>query len=131
MLTALNHVNIFSDRLDETVAFYSRVLGMVPGWTPDFPVRVQWLYVGDQALVHVVEMKEARSVANVAVDHYAFTVTDFDDTLRRLDAAECPYTLLEMYEQRIRQAFITDPNGVRIELNWRDPAFRPELANRE
>ena len=51
MLTALNHVNIFSDRLDETVAFYSRVLGMVPGWTPDFPVRVQWLYVGDQALV--------------------------------------------------------------------------------
>jgi len=40
MLTALNHVNIFSDRLDETVAFYSRVLGMVPGWTPDFPVRV-------------------------------------------------------------------------------------------
>lgn len=128
MIVNLNHVNIFSANVDATVAFYSDVLGLAPGWTPDFPVRVQWLYSGGHALVHVVEVPSARPAEGVAIDHYAFSIDDFDAALRKLEKADCPYKILEIADGRIRQAFITDPNGVRIELNWRAPEFDSQVA---
>lgn len=125
MITALNHINIVTARMDETVAFYGGVLGLARGWAPDFGFRVEWFYAGGQPVVHVMEIADARE-GQAAVDHFAFTVSDFDGAVRRLEAHGWAYDLREVEGGAIRQANVTDPNGVRIELNWVSPDFRME-----
>ena len=57
-LTVLDHVNIRTARLEDLVAFYRDVLGLHTGWRPAFSFGGAWLYCGEQAVVHLVEVDE-------------------------------------------------------------------------
>ena len=119
MITGLNHANISTVKLRETVAFFTDVLGLRIGPRPDFVgIDGAWLYVGDQAVLHLVERTEART-PDGALDHFSFTVADFDAALARLDAAGVPYAAMDIPGGFGRQAFVRDPNGVTVELTWR------------
>ncbi|MBB3992290.1 VOC family protein, partial [Croceicoccus naphthovorans] len=52
----LDHYNILTRKLDETVRFYERALGMRSGPRPPFDVPGAWLYRGDHPVVHVIDM---------------------------------------------------------------------------
>lgn len=118
MITGLNHANISTVKLAETVAFFTDVLGLRVGPRPDFGFAGAWLYVGNQAVLHVVERAEPRLIEG-ALDHFSFTVMDFDAALARLDAAGVKYAAMDIPSGFGRQAFMKDPNGVTVELTWR------------
>ena len=118
MITGLNHANISTAKLKETVAFFTDVLGLRIGPRPHFVgFDGAWLYVGDQAVLHLVERAEART-PDGALDHFSFTVTDFDAALALLDAAGVKYVAQDIPSGFGRQAFVQDPNGVTVELTW-------------
>jgi len=122
MLLGLNHANISTTKLAETIEFFTEVLGMRVGPRPDFSFRGAWLYVGDQPVVHLVERSQAKPEG--ALDHVAFTVGDFDAALASFEKLGIPYTASDIPSNFGRQCFVHDPNGVRIELT--DPGPGPK-----
>ena len=116
----LDHVNIRTAELAKTKAFFERVLGLTEGWRPPFAFPGAWLYAGDKDVVHLVEVEApAAPSRGAALDHFAFAVDDFDEAVRRLDAEGLDYRLSSPPGAEVRQAFVTDLNGVVIELNCR------------
>jgi catechol 2,3-dioxygenase-like lactoylglutathione lyase family enzyme len=49
----LDHVNIRTDRLDETVAFYRDLMGLEVGYRPNFPYPGAWLYHDGRPIIHL------------------------------------------------------------------------------
>jgi catechol 2,3-dioxygenase-like lactoylglutathione lyase family enzyme len=96
------------------------VLGLTEGWRPDFPFGGAWLYAGTGAVVHLVELPQARGPSReAALDHFAFSIDDYDGTLERLKAHGLRYQAVDIPNTPIRQINIRDLNGVNIELNYR------------
>lgn len=116
----LDHINIRTTDLIRTQAFFTEVLGLTVGWRPDFPFGGTWLYAGDKDLVHLVEVAKAGAASRgSALDHFAFAIDDLRDAERRLRAAGLAYECAEAPNGGIRQIFVTELNGVTIELNCR------------
>ena len=115
MITGLNHANISTAKLQETVHFFVQVIGLRVGPRPEFAFAGAWLYAGDQAVIHLVERPQPRD-PNGALDHISFSAPDFDATLKRLDDLGVPYRWSEIPSGFGRQCFVKDPNGVTIEL---------------
>ena len=88
----LDHINIRTTELARTKAFFIDVLGLSEGWRPDFSFAGAWLYAGDKAVVHLVEVSRAGApTRGSSLDHFAFAIDDYDEAKRRLDAAGLPY----------------------------------------
>lgn len=115
MITGLNHANISTAKLQETIDFFVGVIGLTVGPRPDFPFAGAWLYAGNQAVIHLVERQHARDPEG-ALDHISFTAPDFDAALKRLDRLGLPYRWSPIPNGFGRQCFVKDPNGVTIEL---------------
>ena len=117
MILDLNHINIVTQKLDETRDFFVGVLGLNEGPRPNFPFEGYWLYAGDKAVVHLMSLDMApggRGAAS-ALDHAAFEVADLSAAKRRL--AERGIEFREALVAPGRgQIFLRDPNGVQIEL---------------
>ena len=123
-IRGIDHINIGTNRLDETRAFFCDVLGLSEGWRPDFPVGGDFgFYAGDGAtVVHLVALDAAKQPSSdAALDHFAFRIDDYDDVVRRLEAAGVAFHPIDIPNTPIRQIFIRDLNGVNIELNYREP----------
>jgi catechol 2,3-dioxygenase-like lactoylglutathione lyase family enzyme len=122
-ILGIDHINIGTHQLEATRAFFRDVLGLTEGWRPDFTFGGAWLYAGDGAVVHLVDLTDPKRPSDeAALDHFAFRIDDFDDATRRLDAAGVRYRAVTVPNAPIRQIFLRDPNGVNIELNYREPA---------
>lgn len=122
-ITGLDHVNIRTTDLAATRAFFMEVLGLSVGWRPDFPFGGAWLYAGGRDLVHLVEVSKAGAASKgSSLDHFAFTIDDYEAVEAKLKAAGIAYDPVVSPNGGIRQMFITELNGVNIELNWRPPA---------
>jgi catechol 2,3-dioxygenase-like lactoylglutathione lyase family enzyme len=119
-IRGVDHINIGTDRLAETVAFFKGALGLEAGWRPPFAVPGAWLYAGDAAVVHLVELKSGkRPCDEAALDHFAFAIDDWDGACQRLEASGVDYRATDVPGSTIKQIFLRDPNGVNIELNYR------------
>jgi catechol 2,3-dioxygenase-like lactoylglutathione lyase family enzyme len=116
----LDHVTIRTTDLAATQAFFTDVLGLAAGWRPGVSVPGAWLYRGKRALVHLVQVDDAPPPsAGSSLDHFAFAIDDFDGTRRMLDAAGMTYRTTALPGADARQIFLTDLNGVSIELSCR------------
>lgn len=102
------------------MAFYTEILGLVdrPDRRPfDFPGA--WLFLGDQAVVHLVFQEEDRGKPKGAFDHVAFRTDDFEAVVAKLDAAGLDFKTSHQPEFGMSQVFVRDPNGVRVEVSCR------------
>jgi len=118
----IDHITIATDKLAEMRAFFCDVLELKEGWRPGIAFAGAWLYLGDRAVVHLMETKEPRRPSREsALDHFAFAIDDYDGAAQRLDAAKIPYRVNQLGDGSIRQIFIGDFGGVNIELNYRAP----------
>jgi catechol 2,3-dioxygenase-like lactoylglutathione lyase family enzyme len=136
----LDHYSIRTTKLEQTRRFYSEIVGLRDGYRPNFDFPGAWLYIGEQAVVHIVAIdkdnpqalldylgKEAVDSDNTgSIDHVAFVATDFDGTARRLKNLGVPYRERALPSFNLRQMFVEDPNGVTIELNF---STEPAPAN--
>ena len=128
----IEHFLVLSDDMDGTRDFYQRVLGLVEGERPPLPFPGYWLYLGDVPAVHVADRAayeahvenagtgvSAAAGSTGAVDHIAFSATGYDELKARLEQHGVAAAENEV-PGVMRQLFIQDPNGVRLELNVRD-----------
>lgn len=115
-----NHLSIGATDLDESVTFYTRVLGMeiIPSY--NFGFQTRYLRCGDLQL-HVFELKDHVPV----YQHFALDVDDFhavydaaksagvlDSTTFRNSVNELPDGCVQMY--------LRDPGGNLVEIDWPD-----------
>ena len=114
----LDHVNIRTPDLDRCRAFYCGLLGFEEGYRPRFDSPGAWLYAGGEAIIHVSLAAEPMT-GESAIDHVAFASEGFDAMCRRLEDEGIDFTSAKVPDKPIRQIFITDPDGVVIELNFR------------
>jgi len=126
-LHGLDHALVLTDDLEATRRFYCDALGFEAGERPTLPFPGYWLYLDGVPCLHVAERAafEAQldrmglARANGPVDHLAFDAGDLEAVLARLDAAGVRAVSNDVPTAGMRQLFLDDPNGVRIEVNVR------------
>ena len=112
------HVCILARDLAETRDFYARVLGL--------PVKFEFLRdgrtfgfyldAGGRTNVEVFERGEAGIAASARIDHLCLEVEDIDAAVAHVRGEGAEITDKKLGVDETWQAWVTDPNGVRIEL---------------
>ena len=118
-LNCLDHVTVNCADLARSRAFYADALGMVDGERPAFPFPGAWLYLGGRPVVHLVGGVAVGAETTGRFDHVAFEAHDFDAVRARLAAQGVAFQENNFAAAKIRQLFFPDPDGVKIELNFR------------
>lgn len=131
-IETLDHVNVRTGRLAESLRFYEQGLGMkvtpVPGLT-DFALGA-WIVSEDgRPVVHLnlapagadflgEERDWLAMRGSEQVHHIAFRCSDHDGMRARLEAAGAELKFFEVPQIGLRQIFVRDPNDILIELNF-------------
>lgn len=130
MITELNHYNVQVADLEASIRFYRDVLGLNPGPRPNFTFNGAWLYCGETPVVHLAaapvgavtqsgRVQEAGPAPSTGrLDHVAFTCRNLPEFRAKLDSLGVSYVHRDVPGGRVIQLFISDPDGVRIELNF-------------
>lgn len=126
-ILGIDHVTIRTDRTTDTVRFYESCIGLTSGPRPDFGVPGHWLYAGGRAVVHIISDDAgggAMSAGSGQIDHFALRGNDAAAARNRLQVQGQAFRESVVPGSGERQLFVTDPNGIRIELVFaaeRDP----------
>ncbi len=129
-VNGLDHVNIQTRSLAATVRFFADVLDLRAGDPPPGldPARIQWMFDGaGRALFHLSTPGSLLGEAGAAIGrdtgalhHIALDCSGHPDMIARLDRLGLPYRCSDVPSIGLRQVFVTEPNGVLLELNFRD-----------
>src|ERR1700687_5686084 len=117
----LDHCNIRTRKLSDTVRFYEETLGLKKGDRPNFAFPGAWMYSEGKPVVHLVDISstnEAQKPDSGVVHHVAFASRDFAGMKQRLQAKGVEFEARQVPGGELWQIFIHDPNGVMIELNY-------------
>jgi catechol 2,3-dioxygenase-like lactoylglutathione lyase family enzyme len=128
----MEHVLVLSDDIEATREFYCTIVGLQVGERPPLEFPGYWLYAGDVPCLHIAERREylkhaawlGLRVAHEppgmsAVDHIAFNANDYEAVCGRVERAGVSAVRNTVPAAGLRQLFIEDPNGVRVEINVR------------
>lgn len=120
-IAGIDHYTILTDDLAATKRFYCDLLGLTDGPRPPFSFPGAWFYAGGQPVVHIVAGRAIPPGGTGAVDHLAFKAQGDPDALAaRLDKEGFKVSSRVVPASKIRQLFCSDPNGVKVELNFRE-----------
>jgi catechol 2,3-dioxygenase-like lactoylglutathione lyase family enzyme len=129
---ALEHVTIRCAQLARTRDFYVELMGLTEGDRPAFPFRGYWLYLGGIPVVHLVEASDSAGAwgrdivipqaeeGTGSLDHVAFRGDDFQAMRTRLQKAGVTFKERVVPGGRLSQLFVPDPEGVLVEINFRN-----------
>lgn len=115
-VSSLDHVNIRTSNLKKMTDFYSKVLGLKKGKRPAFSFGGAWLYCGNRATVHLVEVEKQPQLKETQLEHFAFKANDINDTLKKLKKFGSDYETRIVPGGRIRQVHAYDPDGNHVEI---------------
>ena len=144
----LEHYNLMTKHLRRTVDFYVQALGLYEGFYPVELGPGAWLYdASDTPVVHMQEITEdtfearkSKTTGRIAdgrdgsprsfdaaygtgtIDHIAFACEDIEAFKTRLARMNIPFGETGLESAAVRQLFLRDPNGIVVELNFRQPA---------
>ncbi|MCW5588736.1 MAG: VOC family protein [Legionellales bacterium] len=137
----LNHFALLTDNMSATIEFYTRYIGLELG-EPLEGGFGQFLYFPgtDQAVVHMLDIETAKKIDNSkpkgfqlyaslenstekrkttgAIDHVAFLTNKagFDELPEKLNTDNIPYRLGDELAPSNLQVWMTDPNGIKVEV---------------
>jgi len=117
----LDHFNIRTRKLADTVRFYEDVLGLEKGPRPNFAFPGAWMYSEGKAVVHLVDIAatdEPQKADSGVVHHVAFASRGFEGMKQRLKSRGMQFEARQVPGGDLWQIFVNDPNGVMIELNY-------------
>lgn len=117
-LKRLDHYNVNPGDLDASRRFYTEVIGLRDGYRPPFEVTGAWLYLGDQAVVHLLVGPTTADGPPGRLDHIAFLATDAAEMIQRLRARGWPYWIRSSRRAGLHQVFVRDPDGIQVELSY-------------
>ena len=123
---ALNHFNLRAERnlLEKLRDFYVDVVGLTVGDRPPFNFFGYWLYVDQQAVLHLVDDSAAPRLGDPSrgtFDHVAFTCSDLASFEARLQRLGVPYRRTQVPGWNQIQLFVQDPAGNGVEFNFENP----------
>lgn len=90
----LDHVNLRTGQLSAMLQWYGDVLGLHSGPRPDFPFAGAWLYAGDVAVIHLIDigcLPAISSDASLRLEHFSLAATDIEAFEERLAASRTHY----------------------------------------
>jgi catechol 2,3-dioxygenase-like lactoylglutathione lyase family enzyme len=118
-ITQLHHVNIHTANVGRLVDWYTRVLGMPAGDRPAFPFPGAWLYMGDQAVIHLVGVDQLpKHKGMLQLEHFAFNAVGLKDFLARLEREGVPYDARKVQGVEGVQINVYDPDGNHIHIDF-------------
>lgn len=131
-LDHLQHFLIQTADLEGTKDWWVDVLGLEVGPHPDFRVPVYWLYLDGRDVLHLTSggpgvsenrkrylgQESEATWGSGVLDHVAFHATGLTAMMAHLDARGIEYRRRQVSDQNLFQLFLTDPNGVKVELNF-------------
>jgi len=123
----LDHINIRTARLDESIAFYRDVLGLrmvPPPMCTDMHAAAWGRNGADQAVIHLVaadrEIAGGGAVRGAAqrgmIDHFALRCADRAAHIARLQDSGLPFDQADVPAIGMHLIFVRDPNGILVEL---------------
>lgn len=132
-LNKMEHYLVLTDDIDETRRFYLDVIGLSDGFRADLGFPGYWLYLHDTPVLHIAEWESYTAHSDrVGIpvstrtdgstgcfDHIAFNGSDAEEMIIKLDSMGLPYHRHDVPEVGLIQLFLDDPNGIKIELNYR------------
>ena len=107
--------------MEQLKVFYRDVVGLRIGDRPQLTSFGYWLYAESKDVLHLSESKpEEKRKENLATtfDHVAFTATDYDAKIVRLEKLASQFRIHEISDAGQKQIFFRDPAGNGIELNF-------------
>jgi len=127
-MPSLDHINIQTVKLGETVAFYRDVLDLRAGDPPPplDPALVQWMFDPEGRAIFHLSSPGALIGTNVvnsghdtgAVHHVALSCQGHDAMVEKLDRMGLAHNENHVVAIDLKQIFVRDPNGVLLELNY-------------
>ncbi|MDX1401890.1 MAG: VOC family protein [Kiloniellales bacterium] len=117
-LRKLDHVNIRTSSLECLRRFYEEVVGLEAGPRPPFSMGGAWLYCGDMAAVHLVEVEKTPDCAAPRLEHFAFQAEGLPEFRQHLEDKAVEYELSIIPGWHIRQLHFRDPDGNHIEISF-------------
>lgn len=131
IVKSLDHINIQTRDVAATARFFADVLGLTPRPPrPDAdPARVTWMFdADDRPLVHITtpgatfadDIERPERTDTGAFHHAAFECLDHGAMLDRLGRLGIAFRRRDIAAIGLQQVFVTEPNGVLLELNFRD-----------
>ena len=117
-VAGLDHYTINTLDLEATIRFYVEVLGFENGERPPFSFPGAWLYCQGRPVVHLVGGKAPEEPGSGAIDHVAFRAGGLGDFIRRFEDLGIPYSERDVPGSNLHQVFLSDPNGISVEINF-------------
>jgi 4-hydroxyphenylpyruvate dioxygenase-like putative hemolysin len=128
-VNALDHVNIITDKLDETADFYAALLNLERRDAPPplTPANAQWMVdAGGKAIIHInsddcprtFERTVEPGALTGAIHHVALACRGYTEVMKRIEAMGLPHQVNTIAAIGLRQIFTPDPNNVLLELNF-------------
>ena len=117
----LDHVNIRTTQLEAMVQWYTELLDLQLGPRPNFPFGGAWLYAGDIAIVHIIEIEDSQAVgseASLKLEHFAMRATGLNAFEAKLKARDELYRRSDISDFGIAQFNIWDPDGNHIHVDF-------------
>ncbi|BEV11317.1 VOC family protein [Asticcacaulis sp. DW145] len=125
----LDHFNIQTHDMAGTIAFYADLLNLEARAAPERdPADRMWLYdSGDRAVIHLNRFGTDNTIPRGvvpgnptgAIHHIAFECDGYEETIQKLKDKALYYATNDIPRICLRQIFVTDPNNVLLELNFR------------
>ena len=119
----LNHIAISVKNVDESVAFYQRVLHLKEIENTASNSKTRWLLLADGKQLHLIPRPEFKVKTNKAV-HFALATNHINEIKKHLNQLNIPYsdwknTPKKDYIRKdgIEQIYFQDPDGYWIEIN--------------
>lgn len=135
MFSRLDHFLVMTHDVDGTRDFYRDVLGFAEGFRPELGFLGHWLYLGEVAVIHIADWDTytahsrrlgipvtVPASGTGVLDHVAFNARgeNYDLLRERLVQRSLAFHPHDSPDVGLRQIFLEDPNGLKLELNfWR------------
>ncbi len=133
-LQLLEHYTIRSADMEATRDFYCKAIGLKVGKRPPLAFPGYWLYCGDTPVVHLVPLADPKAIRGMvkvpprtgdgsggaAGAPVAFSAQNAPPMRRRFKANSIAFDERVQPGSGLVQMFLDDPNGVTVEINFRN-----------
>lgn len=117
-ISKLDHVNVRTKNLKEMVDWYDRILGLKTGARPDFVFPGAWVYVGNQAAIHLVGTDKDFAAIEPRIEHFAFSATGLRELVEKLTANGVAHSIDEVPGMPLVQVNLADHDGNHIHIDF-------------
>ena len=124
LISGLAHVCYTVSNLDRSLEFYCGTLGLTPAFEFIRPTGVkygQYIHVGGRQFIEIFAGELGESAEKQPYRHLCLEVADIEYTVATLRQRGVEVTDIKLGTDHSHQAWITDPDGNRIELHGYTP----------